>query len=104
MKYVMFKVEAKNMPDRFVPVVFPEHMVHKDVADRIARAVFDGYNARVVTPVAAGFVEINEAICTGESETLGLQSMLRLDGRVIEQHDYLHGISNEYTYAKGPQL
>lgn len=104
MKYVMFKVEAKNMPERFVPIIFPEGLVHKDVAARVARAVCDGYNAIRATPVAAGFVQLDAVVCHGESETLGLQSMLLTDGRVIEQHDYLHGIGTDYVYGRGPQL
>lgn len=94
MKYVMFRIEQGYGNERIirhVPIIFPDNMVHKDVADRIARSVMGGFNGPA-HPVSAGEITLGEISCHGHSETLGLKSAGERDARVIELFDYVHGV------------
>lgn len=68
MKYVMFKKVRKELTV-FIPVIFPELLVHKDVADALLSgplADHEVHSAGVISPMSM------EAC--GGSTTLGLQS------------------------------
>ena len=77
MKYVMFQLKAEGKPTLFAPVIFPDVMTHKAVAEGVEHVK--------VTPegpfagwwmwpkaVSAGF--IRDGICHGYSESLKLKA------------------------------
>lgn len=79
MKYIVFKLERKdgsNQPAEFVPVLFPDKMNHKSVADQIELVrVFTDYRENHwmwPTPVSAGF--FIEGRAAGRSESMNLES------------------------------
>lgn len=96
MKYVMIEIPAHGeAPARRVPVIFPESLVHADVAVALERVVKSTLapKARVtVKATSAGMCRLDNVLCHGESETLQLKSRERADAQVIEMYDYLHGI------------
>lgn len=84
LKYVMFECNG-NM----LPVLFPELLVHRDVAFGVEKAVAQSrYNPLMIGSISAGFVTVrlegnqgvanNETLLVatayGESESLGLKS------------------------------
>jgi hypothetical protein len=83
-KYVMFD----GMSGSKIPVIFPDSLVHRDVAETIPLL-----NPQVNHVVQnAGFVD--GLICvdtSGESETLKIKSS-RLDAGIINTHPYTKGI------------
>lgn len=90
MKYVVFKREHRGVV-RELPVLFPEALVHAEVAKWLtsARGPLAGYSA-----VSAGFLSsLNvPAECHGKSDSLGLVSRGDEDSRLIAVVDYTHGI------------
>lgn len=96
MKYVMIEIPAHGeLPARRVPVIFPDLLVHADVAHAMELVVKSTLGPRVrVKPktTSAGECRLDNVLCHGSSETLGLESRERLDARCIEMYDYLHGI------------
>jgi hypothetical protein len=89
-KYVMF--ENKIGETKFLfPVIFPDKMVHRQVAEMLRRAM-PGWNADGVKPVSAGKIEhIDVTGLGGDSETLNLKSIPE-DKNTIENYSYSHGI------------
>lgn len=82
MKYVMFK-----LPDgRELPVLFPEALVHADVAAALRRV----RELRLAVPVAAGTAQMVCLVTCGRSETLNRESR-REDRDAITAIDYTHG-------------
>ena len=68
MKYVMFK--RVGPVDHYVPILFPENLVHSDVAEGMINGPLAGYKVH-----SAGFlpsVGIHSSVYGG-SETLGVQ-------------------------------
>jgi hypothetical protein len=88
MKYVMFRAKIGAV-HRLVPVIFPEFMVHKDVAHHMLRNIDLRRGGAEV--VSAGKIELNGVTCYDRSETLGVESRPR-DGQVIEMYGVLFGI------------
>lgn len=102
MKYVMFRTQTN--PARDWPVIFPDTMVHLDVANAVVRAweigqreaMRDGILGKKpmvrILPVSAGSVRLGgEAIVSGESETLNMHAMPE-DATTINLFEYFHGI------------
>ncbi len=93
MKYIVVEVKTANRYKREWPIIFPDTMVHRQVADVIQNhlAVDCKLNSRII---AAGFVSFfgGEVHCSGESETLNIESRGREDEKLIKLFDYLHGI------------
>lgn len=97
MKYVMIEIPAHGeMPARRVPVIFPDLLVHADVAhamELVVKSTLMPKTRLKPKTTSAGECRLDNVLCHGESESLGgLQSRERLDARVIEMYDYLHGI------------
>lgn len=85
-KYIVFGAGLME-----IPVIFPDRLVHVDVAKAIVRAL---PRVRVVAckVVSAGMLEFPSLECHGRSETLGIDSRGEEDSRLILMYDYLHGI------------
>lgn len=90
MKYIILYDEIR---DQHIPLIFPDMLVHADVAKSITRAL-----PNPTYPVAAG--EISVGIlgyeCHGFSETLKLQSRPQ-DASIINSMDYCHGLMHDPT-------
>jgi hypothetical protein len=104
MKYIIIHVtdigSDGGRVEREVPMIFPDLLVHKEVADftmRLLRREQPDGRMRVVKPVAAGFLSSmaighpDRQVCHGESESLGLKSRPQ-DSKLIHLFDYAHGI------------
>lgn len=88
-KYIIAKVRG----DKKVPLVFPDFLVHKEIA-RVFKQALRRHGFDDVEFVSAGMVDFGIGggfECSGLSETLNLCSNPE-DGRVIELYDYLHGM------------
>lgn len=77
MKYIMFQLKTVDRPTLFVPVIFPDVLMHKEVAESIehVKVMPEGpFAGWCVWPkaVSAGF--LYDGICRGSSESLKLQA------------------------------
>lgn len=92
----MIEIPAHGeMPARRVPVIFPDLLIHADVAHAMELVVKSTLAPKAkikVKTTSAGECRLDNVLCHGSSETLDLQSRERLDARCIEMYDYLHGI------------
>lgn len=89
-KYIMFENKIGDSKTLF-PVIFPDKMVHSEVA-AVLRHCQPGWHHGGVKAVSAGMIEHIEVMgLGGESETLNLKSDDG-DEAVIESYSYCHGI------------
>lgn len=89
-KYIMFENRMGDSKVLF-PVIFPDKMVHKDVA-AVLRHCQPGWHKGGVAAVSAGMIEhITVDGLHGESETLNLESNPE-DAAIIDSYSYGHGI------------
>lgn len=77
MKYVMFQCKSEGKPTLHLPVVFPEVLTHKDVAEAIEHVKCEPagpFSSWWMWPkaVSAGFLRDNH--CFGESESLKMKA------------------------------
>lgn len=91
-KYIMFENTIGDLKLLF-PVIFPDKMVHSEVA-AVLRHCQPGWHKGGVIPVSAGSIGILEVenSCYGESETLKLKSLGKKDADIINNFNYCHGI------------
>lgn len=73
--------------DLLMPVIFPERMVHAEVAQYIIHMNRMTEKA-TVRPDSAGFVSLTDCKCHGESESLGIKSKPERDSAVLLRSDY----------------
>lgn len=81
MKYVMFKKKGKLLT-QFVPVIFPNHLVHKEVAIDLLANSLKGFKIH-----SAGDISPLGMEATGSSITLKLKADPKDTGR-IRMNDY----------------
>ncbi|EAM5846835.1 hypothetical protein CP583_20830 [Salmonella enterica] len=87
MKYIMLRTNGKLKRD--IPIIFPDLLAHKDVADAIAgMELYSDLNGADV--VSAGFCNVGVK-CFGESESCNAVSR-EVDDVVINTYDYTHGL------------
>lgn len=87
MKYIMFQTKD----GRKIPIIFPNFMVHSEVADKL-KTIFSLTNS--VKVVSAGEIKISVSNCSGKSETLGV-GVRKGDATLIHEYDYFNGFPNE---------
>ena len=90
MKYVMFCRQLPCDTLQFEPVIFGNNQVHVDIAKAFIK--IKGNSGFV--PISAGEFNIGsngEAVCSGRSETLDLNSNAR-DAAIIDTLDYGGGL------------
>lgn len=87
MKYIMMKSQIGGIT-RKIPIIFPDILVHQDVAEAIRRLP----QMRMSEPDSAGFIQMHNISCHGESETLHITAKDE-DSDIISTMDYLHGIA-----------
>jgi hypothetical protein len=85
----MFRCKMRTLEQR-VPVIFPEFMVHHDVAEVFRYVLKVRHKFTEVEPVSAGFFSVDSGECHGESETLALKAS-EDDGVTIRTYGYTHG-------------
>lgn len=85
MKYVMIR-RGKQV----FPVIFPDFLVHEDIADSIIALLsnMDGEKMMPREVVSAGDVSVPVAVCSGSSQTLGINSRHDVDSKVITVGHY----------------
>jgi hypothetical protein len=85
MKYIM--IQRGN---QVLPIIFPDYLVHDDVAKAIIALLErqDGPKLQPRKAVAAGEVIIFDAKCEGKSESLGLKSRGSIDSFSIKLGHY----------------
>ena len=71
MKYISFEIDG--MP-RVATVTFPDFLNHSEVSKYISLLMRRTLDADEVKPVSAGFCNIQDVVCFGESESLRLKS------------------------------
>lgn len=82
MKYIMFKQEQGDL-SKLIPVIFPNDLVHADVAKALQQSVLKGHSI-----VSAGSISPLNLEAEGRSETLGVESNPIVDSHVIKMNDY----------------
>ncbi|WP_048795427.1 MULTISPECIES: hypothetical protein [Serratia] len=87
MKYIMLRTSG-NIP-RDIPIIFPDQLVHDDVAQAI-KGMSEDYRFADAAIVSAGFCRVAVA-CSGKSETCGVGSR-DCDDDVINTYDYTLGL------------
>lgn len=88
MKYVMFMKQLGKSADgmkHFVPIIFPNNLVHIMIADSMTAkgAPLEGYR-----PVSGGEISPLDMKCFGESSTLKMRSDPERDSRFCLMGDY----------------
>lgn len=89
MKYIMFEIEAPVK--RLVPIIFPDFMVHADIATVIRVVLEDEHKMKVKGVKSAGTYSVLNYETSGHSDSLGIDSK-KNDCDVIRMYDYFHGI------------
>lgn len=84
----MFRKRLKALTV-FHPVIFPNNLVHADVASDMLAGSLKGYKADSAGSINLGFGIIQ---CYGESTTLGLKARPERDERIIKMNDYGGGL------------
>lgn len=76
---------------REYPILFPNDLTHKDVADALQRGCPE---LRRATVVGAGEMSCMDVTpdCHGKSVTLGVESRGKLDDAAFNMRDYHHGV------------
>lgn len=107
-KYIVMQVG-----NREVPIIFPDHLVHKGIAQamklyfgQLALSASSGMMTRDalkklikdLQPVSAGSITFDVGKCAGKSDSLGVRSRPS-DTDLIENFEYTHGLTdgNEET-------
>lgn len=90
-KYVVIRTEHID-----IPVIFPDTLVHKDVAERI-RSIKALRDIGTTEILSAGDLNLMIGSVGGKSETLGLESRGEEDQRLMDSFAYgVRGLRGEY--------
>jgi hypothetical protein len=86
MKYVVLLVKK---PEFKVPIIFPDMLVHSDVADHMKHMLSVQHKFDDVEVFSAGFIENGK--CYGKSTSLGVESH-ESDTLLIKTYSYTQGM------------
>lgn len=105
MKYVMFQGEMKGGMKQKIPIIFPDFMVHADVAEYMTYLLEQKHGYQNLRPVSAGSIvlggtygtENNKISVVDGVETSGKSDSLKLksdpnDAAIISMYDYMYGL------------
>ena len=87
MKYVMFAKDMEQDMTHYVPIMFPDMLVHAMVASEMSR-LLPGYEVVSAGHFNPAAISIGTIFCYGESETLGIPSDPMRDSRIIYYNNY----------------
>ena len=88
--YIVFEVNTQGLK-RELPVIFPDIIVHADMAKAVAKACSEYF--RSIKPVAAGQLDFDGGVeCSGKSTTMKLASRGDKDRTLIVTMPYFHGV------------
>lgn len=86
-KYVMLEIDNGAFKRR-LPIIFPDILVHADVAAAIQQI----QGMAEAKPVSAGSIDLFAEACHGKSTTLNVASNWEGDAKLINTFPYFHGI------------
>lgn len=84
-----------GLGDREIPIIYPDVLVHKQIAEAIQPLVEQMRGEEDVTPVkvvSAGSLQLTVNTCEGRSTTLNLESRGDTDEQQINCMPYWHGM------------
>lgn len=106
MKYVIIKVNRDKLGiTQVIPVIFPDIIVHKDMAEYVIHMIMMSDNEPTELPIvnSAGFCDLETGRCWGRSESLEVESSVA-DKYVIKYADSAscieEGVSAAYIAEK----
>lgn len=85
MKYIMLANHQVHMP-----VIFPAILVHSEIATALL-VKYDRLRHHEFKIVSAGFIDLWNIRCFGESKTLNIKSRPE-DSEIIRNYNYQHGL------------
>lgn len=93
-KYIVFEIETPSRIKMELPVIFPDKLVHADVAEALHRVLRKTFHHAMSKPLSAGAISMVRIPfgTEGESKTLKLKSRTEDDDVLIESFEYSHGI------------
>ncbi len=99
MKYIVLKTNINGKIVREVPIIFPKDLIHSDVAEHMMHMIIvsNKHTPIHVEVVSAGFIHVDEVVCSGKSETLDIKSRKEVDDKLISEYDFQHG----FVHANG---
>lgn len=89
MKYIMLETQLQHIRRR-VPIIFPDFMVHEDIA-RLFHDFLIHRHEMFSNVISAGDIDLGLVECSGRSETLKIESSPD-DNQTINSYDYFNGI------------
>ena len=89
-KYIVLEIDRKSAGIQRLPVIFPDVMVHRDVAAVISQ--LPNFKATQPKVVSAGSIELTAEHCGDGSETLQIEEGDPGDRDLINSFPYFHGI------------
>lgn len=93
MKYIVIGAKVSDQTRVEIPIVFPNIMVHADMADRVKNILVCEHNFQEVEVMSAGDVSfsLGQPVCSGKSETLDVSSRPG-DSDLLRMYDYTGGL------------
>lgn len=91
MKYVVIGVTMEAGNKLELPIIFPDILVHKEVAEQMRRVMRKTFSKmQSAEAVSAGFCNSAglEPDCHGKSDSIGMPSRGRVDDALIMMSDY----------------
>lgn len=91
MKYIVLACRMTNDATLELPVVFPNNLVHREVADALVPCVQKHFPGKAVTVVSAGEISstvFGSDMCHGRSDTLNMNSRGAEDDALLMMNDY----------------
>lgn len=96
MKYIVLKTQLAGVEQK-VPIIFPNFLVHKDVARYITGMLIREHKRdKEITVASAGEVSMVHLSCFGKSETTKAESDPD-DADLIEFFEYTQGLSDSIS-------
>jgi hypothetical protein len=94
MKYIVITAFGEDGSSRKFPIIFPEFLVHSEVAKYMERIVYrSAESIHHIETVSAGFYEVHNGAVHGFSESLGITSD-PADKELIELWNYTKGVDD----------
>lgn len=101
MKYVMFEMVAAGKIIQRYPVIFPDNLVHDDIARAMKPLIEENIPCTSVRVVGAGECYISAKVDESSfSYTLGGICPHPEDEQIINSIDYFHGMVSEKAKVK----